>query len=80
MRHSACGCNRKNKSRSCLALFSTTAWGFGFPLFAEGSLPKHVLADFPRYLASVYEVLVNWLERIEAGAMRIFDSRDRFCG
>lgn len=37
--------------------------GYDFPFFAEGSLPKHIQADFPCFLASVYTVVVKWLER-----------------
>jgi hypothetical protein len=48
---------------------------YDFPLFPEGSLPNHVLANFERFLASVYYVVAEWLER---GKPRTSESRHSF--
>ena len=49
--------------------------GYGFPLFAEGSLPSHIRANFTLYLASIYLVVLEWLER---GRPRTQEARHNF--
>lgn len=49
--------------------------GYNFPLFPEGCLPDHIRANFERYLASVYCVVVEWLER---GRPRTQETRHSF--
>ncbi len=49
--------------------------GYRFPVFLEGSLPNHVRANFERFLASVYYVVVEWLER---GRQRTDEARHSF--